>query len=94
MVGVSSLWSKGRKAKQVDPPFTRSLAHKGRASLPFPQVAERCVMLMLNEAVRCVDEVIRSVRDEILVRYLALVSAISQWTVPLYRSQARAKWLQ
>ncbi len=56
---------KGVKAKNRSiPPFTRSLAHKGRGRLSAPQVAERCVMLMLNEAVRCLDEqVIRSVRD-------------------------------
>lgn len=65
MVGVSIFMvRKGVKAKNRSiPPFTRSLAHKGRGD-SAPQVAERCVMLMLNEAVRCVDEqVIRSVRD-------------------------------
>ena len=65
MVGVSIFMvRKGVKAKNRSiPPFTRSLAHK-QGRLSAPQVAERCVMLMLNEAVRCVDEqVIRSVRD-------------------------------
>ncbi|MFP1591741.1 hypothetical protein ACLB1M_18665 [Escherichia coli] len=87
---------KGRKSKkQVDPAITGSLAHKGQGRLSAPQVAERCVMLMLNEAVRCVDEqVIRSVRDGDWRGIWHWFSAISRWTVPLYRSSRRAKWLQ
>ena len=56
---------KGRKSKkQVDPAIYPLIGVQGQGRLFAPQVAERCVMLMLNEAVRCVDEqVIRSVRD-------------------------------
>ena len=56
---------KGRKSKkQVDPAIYPLIGAQGQGRLSAPQVAERCVMLMLNEAVRCVDEqVIRSVRD-------------------------------
>ena len=55
----------GRKSKkQVDPAIYPLIGAQGQGRLSAPQVAERCVMLMLNEAVRCVDEqVIRSVRD-------------------------------
>ncbi len=56
---------KGRKSKkQVDPAIYPLIGTQGQGRISAPQVAERCVMLMLNEAVRCVDEqVIRSVRD-------------------------------
>ena len=56
---------KGRKSKkQVDPAIYPLIGAQGQGRLSAPQVAERCVMLMLNEAVRCLDEqVIRSVRD-------------------------------
>lgn len=56
---------KGRKSKkQVDPAIYPLIGVQGQGRLSAPQVAERCVMLMLNEAVRCLDEqVIRSVRD-------------------------------
>lgn len=56
---------KGRKSKkQVDPAIYPLIGVQGLGRLSAPQVAERCVMLMLNEAVRCLDEqVIRSVRD-------------------------------
>ncbi len=66
MVGVSIFMvRKGVKAKkQVDPAIYPLIGAQGQGRLSAPQVAERCVMLMLNEAVRCVDEqVIRSVRD-------------------------------
>lgn len=65
MVGVSIFMvRKGVKQKQVDPAIYPLIGAQGQGRLSAPQVAERCVMLMLNEAVRCVDEqVIRSVRD-------------------------------
>ncbi|UMX91575.1 hypothetical protein MJ581_13535 [Escherichia coli] len=53
-----------KKQKQVDPAIYPLIGTQGQGRISAPQVAERCVMLMLNEAVRCVDEqVIRSVRD-------------------------------
>ncbi len=79
---------KGRKSKkQVDPAIYPLIGAQGQGRLSAPQVAERCVMLMLNEAVRCVDEqVIRSVRDgDIGAVFWHWFSAISRWTVPLYR---------
>lgn len=56
---------KGRKSKkQVDPAIYRLIGTQGQSRLSAQQMAERCVMLMLNEAARCFDEkVIRSARD-------------------------------
>lgn len=56
---------KGRKSKkQVDPAIYKLINVQGQSRLSAQQVAERCVMLMLNEAARCFDErVIRSARD-------------------------------
>ncbi|MBF7956611.1 fatty acid oxidation complex subunit alpha FadJ [Rahnella victoriana] len=57
---------KGRaaKKKQVDPSVYRLLNVTPKAQQPEEEIARRCVMLMLNEAVRCLDEnVIRSARD-------------------------------
>ncbi|AMO47927.1 3-hydroxyacyl-CoA dehydrogenase / enoyl-CoA hydratase / 3-hydroxybutyryl-CoA epimerase [Kosakonia oryzendophytica] len=56
---------KGRKSKkQPDPAIYRLIGTSGNGKLPAEQIAERCVMLMLNEAARCFDEqVIRSSRD-------------------------------
>ncbi len=56
---------KGRKSKkQVDPAIYKLIGVQGQSRLSAQQVAERCVMLMLNEAARCFDEkVIRSARD-------------------------------
>ncbi len=56
---------KGRKSKkQPDPAIYRLIGASGNGTLPAEQIAERCVMLMLNEAARCFDEqVIRSPRD-------------------------------
>lgn len=57
--------AKGRKSKkQVDPAIYRLIGAQGQSRLSTQQIAERCVMLMLNEAARCFDEqVIRSARD-------------------------------
>ncbi|TMQ89746.1 multifunctional fatty acid oxidation complex subunit alpha, partial [Escherichia coli] len=56
---------KGRKSKkQVDTAIYQLMDEQGQGGLYEPQVAERCVMLMLNEAGRCRDEqVTRGVRD-------------------------------
>ncbi|MGC6745056.1 hypothetical protein ACP0HM_12100 [Escherichia coli] len=96
MVGVSIFMvRKGVKAKkQVDPAILP--AHwrtRAGGDSPHLQVAERCVMLMLNEAVRCVDEqVIRSVRDGDIGAVFGIgFSAISRWTVPLYRFSRRGR---
>lgn len=57
--------AKGRKSKkQVDPAIYRLIGAQGQSRLSTQQIAERCVMLMLNEAARCFDEqVIRGARD-------------------------------
>ncbi len=57
--------SKGRTSKkQVDPAIYPLVGAAGSGHLNEAQVAERCVMMMLNEAARCRDEKgIRSVRD-------------------------------
>lgn len=57
--------AKGRKSKkQVDPAIYTLIGVQGQSRISASQIAERCVMLMLNEAARCFDEqVIRSVRD-------------------------------
>lgn len=57
--------AKGRKSKkQVDPAIYTLIGVQGQSRLSARQMAERCVMLMLNEATRCFDEqVIRSARD-------------------------------
>jgi 3-hydroxyacyl-CoA dehydrogenase/enoyl-CoA hydratase/3-hydroxybutyryl-CoA epimerase len=57
--------TKGRKSKKrPDPASIRCWAFPAQARLSAQQVAERCVMMMLNEAARCFDEqVIRSARD-------------------------------
>ena len=56
---------KGRKSKkQVDPAIYTLIGVQGQGRLTAAQIAERCVMLMLNEAARCFDErIIRSARD-------------------------------
>nr|WP_318384043.1 fatty acid oxidation complex subunit alpha FadJ [uncultured Enterobacter sp.] len=57
--------AKGRTSKkQVDPAIYPLVGATGSATLAAEQIAERCVMMMLNEAARCLDEkVIRSARD-------------------------------
>lgn len=56
---------KGRKSKkQVDPSVYGLIYANGQGKLSAQQCAERCVMMMLNEAARCFDEqVVKSARD-------------------------------
>lgn len=56
---------KGRKSKkQVDPSVYGLIHANGQGKLSAQQCAERCVMMMLNEAARCFDEkVVKSARD-------------------------------
>lgn len=57
---------KGRQAKkkQADPSIYRLLNVTPKQQQGAEQIARRCVMIMLNEAVRCLDEqVVRSARD-------------------------------
>lgn len=56
---------KGRKSKkQPDPSIYRLIGVSDSGQLSAQQIAERCVLMMLNEAARCFDEqVIRSARD-------------------------------
>jgi len=55
---------RGAKKKQVDPSVYRLLNVTPKAQQSGEEIAQSCVMLMLNEAVRCLDEnVIRSARD-------------------------------
>ncbi len=56
---------KGVKAKkQPDPSIYRLIGVSAKGQSSGQQIAERCVLLMLNEAARCFDEqVIRSARD-------------------------------
>lgn len=57
--------AKGRKSKkQVDPSVYGLISVSGQGKLSAVQCAERCVMMMLNEAARCFDEqVVKSARD-------------------------------
>lgn len=57
--------AKGRKSKkQVDPSVYGLISVAGQGKLSAVQCAERCVMMMLNEAARCFGEqVVRSARD-------------------------------
>ena len=57
--------AKGRKSKkQVDPAIYELIGAQGQSRHTASQIAERCVMLMLNEAARCFGEgIIRSARD-------------------------------
>lgn len=57
--------TKGRKSKkQPDPSIYRLIGVSAKGQSSGQQIAERCVLLMLNEAARCFDEqVIRSARD-------------------------------
>jgi 3-hydroxyacyl-CoA dehydrogenase/enoyl-CoA hydratase/3-hydroxybutyryl-CoA epimerase len=58
---TQSRWPGKRK---VDESLYRLLNIKPQAKQSEEQIAERCVMMMLNEAARCLDEgVIRSARD-------------------------------
>ena len=58
--------TKGRKSKKRPDPAVYPLLgiDRPQSRLSAQQVAERCVMMMLNEAARCFDEqIIRSARD-------------------------------
>jgi len=56
---------KGRKSKkQADPAIYKLIGVTPKERLTAKAIAERCVMMMLNEAARCLDEgVVRSARD-------------------------------
>lgn len=56
---------KGRKSKkQADPSVYGLIRASGQGQLTAQQCAERCVMMMLNEAARCFDEqVVKNARD-------------------------------
>ncbi|PHM46166.1 isocitrate lyase [Xenorhabdus mauleonii] len=54
----------GKKSKQVDVSIYSLLKIKPAVNVLPAEIAQRCVMLMLNEAVRCLDEgIVRSPRD-------------------------------
>ncbi len=57
--------TKGRKSKkQADPAIYRLLGVTPQAKCSHAEIAQRCIMMMLNEAARCLDEkVVRSPRD-------------------------------
>ncbi|HIE5386885.1 TPA: fatty acid oxidation complex subunit alpha FadJ [Enterobacter cancerogenus] len=57
--------AKGRKSKkQVDPSVYGLISVTGQGKLSAVQCAERCVMMMLNEAARCFDDqVVKNARD-------------------------------
>lgn len=57
--------SKGRKSeKQVDPAIYKLIGVTPKGQMEPKAIAERCVLMMLNEAARCLDEgVVRSARD-------------------------------
>lgn len=57
--------AKGRKSKkQADPAIYKLLGVTPKGQLDPQVIAERCVLMMLNEATRCLDEgVVRSARD-------------------------------
>jgi len=57
--------SKGRKSKkQADPAIYKLIGVAPKGQMDATAIAERCVMMMLNEAARCLDEgVVRSARD-------------------------------
>ncbi|MEZ3499312.1 fatty acid oxidation complex subunit alpha FadJ [Pantoea sp. KPR_PJ] len=58
------LYGRRRGGKKPDPTLYSLLGLQPAAKQSEKQIAERCMMMMLNEAVRCLDEgVIRSARD-------------------------------
>ncbi|CAQ83509.1 MULTISPECIES: fatty acid oxidation complex subunit alpha FadJ [Photorhabdus] len=57
-------WRMGKKGKKVDSSIYTLMNIKPESRMLSSEIAQRCVMLMLNEAVRCLDEgIIRSPRD-------------------------------
>jgi 3-hydroxyacyl-CoA dehydrogenase/enoyl-CoA hydratase/3-hydroxybutyryl-CoA epimerase len=58
------LYGKGVKKKRVDESIYTLLGIKKENKLPATTVAQRCIYMMLNEAVRCLEEgIIRNARD-------------------------------
>lgn len=57
--------AKGRKSKkQADPAIYKLIGVTPKGQMASKDIAERCVLMMLNEAARCLDEgVVRSPRD-------------------------------
>ncbi len=63
-VKKSKFWSFRKSSKEVDSSIYSLLKTKPNAKLSPSDIAQRCLMPMLNEAVRCLDEgIIRSPRD-------------------------------
>nr|WP_115350110.1 fatty acid oxidation complex subunit alpha FadJ [Proteus vulgaris] len=57
-------FSFGKNKKQPDPTIYRLLQIKPKSQLSSSEITERCLLLMLNEAVRCLDEnIIKQPRD-------------------------------
>lgn len=57
-------FSLGKNKKQPDPAIYRLLQIKPKNQLSSSEITERCLLLMLNEAVRCLDEnIIKQPRD-------------------------------
>ncbi|PHM72673.1 fatty acid oxidation complex subunit alpha FadJ [Xenorhabdus sp. KJ12.1] len=60
----SKFWSLRKNSKEADSSIYSLLKVQPVAKMSRPDIAQRCLMLMLNEAVRCLDEaIIRSPRD-------------------------------
>ncbi|MBC8946291.1 isocitrate lyase [Xenorhabdus indica] len=63
-VKKSRFWSFRKSSKEVDSSIYSLLKIKPNAKISPSDIAQRCLMPMLNEAVRCLDEgIIRSPRD-------------------------------
>ncbi|ETS33551.1 multifunctional fatty acid oxidation complex subunit alpha [Photorhabdus temperata] len=61
---VRKFWQFGKRSKKVDSSVYTLLNITPESRMISSEIAQRCVMLMLNEAVRCLDEgIIRSPRD-------------------------------
>ncbi|UAX00622.1 fatty acid oxidation complex subunit alpha FadJ [Proteus terrae] len=57
-------FSLSKNKKQPDPAIYRLLRIKPKSQLSSSEITERCLLLMLNEAVRCLDEnIIKQPRD-------------------------------
>ncbi len=78
---------KGKK-KEVDKSVYKLLKLQPEPKLSDNDIAMRCVLLMLNEAVRCLDDgIIRSPRDGDIGAIFGIgFPAIPWWSVPLYGS--------
>jgi 3-hydroxyacyl-CoA dehydrogenase/enoyl-CoA hydratase/3-hydroxybutyryl-CoA epimerase len=61
---LNKVTGKSAKAKEVDETVYSLLSVTPKGSLSADEIAQRCVYVMLNEAVRCLDEqIIRNARD-------------------------------